>query len=134
MAVVPWNDWLGLAANDKGIRMYNIEDGSVWAIVLGDGPEYEQQCGGYACRQEAARGVLVKLAGSDQEDALRSFFTGDKWCGWCDTGIDEETAAFIEKTVPAFAVDRGMLSDSCEAWVWGFVAERSSVLVWKNSD
>lgn len=114
--------------------MYNLPDTEVWAILLGPGETYEQQCGGYSCRQESAQGHLVNMGDAQAENRLYKFFTGALWSGWCDDGIDEETAKHIEQVVPRFSVNRNKLVDSCEAWIHGFAEGKPAILVWENSD
>lgn len=116
----------------------------LYAIILGAGSMWEQQCGGYACNQRKATGLLMGMEinieqGSvsfygEREKALSEYFTGPKWNGWCTNKIDEDTANFIEKIVPEFIVDRKTMNEDCEAWVLGFVNGKPAILVWENSD
>ena len=113
--------------------MYVPDD--VHAILIAEGgnrKEWENQCGGYACIHRSAQGTLQKLNGDSGK--LLDFFTGGKYHGWCDGGIDAETADFIEQVVPEFIVDRDNLDNSCEAWILGTVNGKYAVLVWENSD
>ena len=114
--------------------MYNIPNTEVWAILLGPGKIYEQQCGGYSCRQESAQGQLINMESAQTANRLYKFFMGAFWGGWCYDGIDEETAKYIEQVVPRFSVNRNKLKDSCEAWIHGFVGGEPAVLTWENSD
>ena len=114
-----------------------IPERGVSCIVLGEGVDWQQQCGGYTCRQEMARGALVLVANDDVANKLTDHFLGDKWGGWCSSGIDEETASFIEETLSAelkFVVSRARLEDDCEAWVHGHIDGAAAVLVWENCD
>lgn len=111
-----------------------IPEGAVYAVIQGDGDIWEQQCGGFACDQKSAKGKLKQLAGGCEESKLLSFFTGEKWRGWCTDGIDADTADYIEATIPVFAVDRNRLNESCEAWIIGTLHGKPAVLVWGNSD
>lgn len=113
------------------MTQYVPNDG-VKAIVLGDGEQWYVQCGGYACNRKEAIGILKSLAGD--EELISNHFTGEKYGGWCDHGIDNETADFIEKAVPEFTVHRGRLLDSCEAWIVGFIDSKLAILTWDNSD
>ena len=114
-----------------------VPEHGVSCIVLGDGAEWRQQCGGYSCRQETANGGLVLIANDDVSNKLTDYFCGDKWNGWCTSGIDEETASFIESVLPSgskFVVSRARFEDGCEAWVHGHLDGLPAVLVWQNSD
>lgn len=119
-----------MSNNVKVKELREVED--IHAIILGDGDEWHNQCGGYACHQRYAHGTLHKLDGD--EIILSDFFTGEKYSGWCDDGIDAETASYIEAIVPDFKVDRDKFDESCEAWIHGFVNGKAAILVWGNSD
>lgn len=105
----------------------------IYAIVVGEGPEHEIQCGGYACHHRKATGTLLEL-GNDDDDSMYAFFAEGKWKSWCDEAIDAETADYVESVVPKFKVDRERMSESCEAWVIGSVDGKPAILVWENSD
>jgi hypothetical protein len=91
----------------------------------------------------------------DQEGALAAFFTGPKWQGWCNDGINEETADFVDAVLGqspytrVLKVDRARLADSHEAWIHvtvekavegadnEIISELSAtagVVTWENSD
>lgn len=114
---------------------------------------YQQQTGGYSCIQDRVEGVFVPLFDIHGQTAeLERFFTGHKWRGACDHGIDLETADFVDGIlgkVPGYSgikVDRRRIADSHESWVYvtcespettgvleGF-EPRSAILTWPNSD
>ncbi len=118
------------------------------------GVVYQNQTGGYACYQHQLEGIFVPLEGesADFYQKLYEFFFHGKWAGWCDDGIDEETAQFIEQTLrlnpdyEGIRVDRAKLEESHEAWVHVAVEDPSSIgvlggfepfeaiLTWPNSD
>ena len=129
------------------------QDGAGLLIPWPSGVIFQQQTGGYLTLQDEMEGVFVPLdnfAGHAQE--LLRFFTGPKWQGYCDSGIDAETADFIDATlgkIPGHAtikVDRNRLADSHEAWVHVSIADPHStgllegfapcnaILTWPNSD
>jgi len=96
-------------------------------ILWPTGIEYSNQTGGYACLHPTAEGFYVPLFNElfDQEALLRRHFEGPKWRGFCDRGIDEETALEVERILDAalptrelgLTVDRERLADSHEAWI-----------------
>ncbi len=118
------------------------------------GVVYQNQTGGYACYQHQLEGILVPLEGesADFYQKLNDFFFHGKWAGWCNDGIDEETAELIEETLrrnpgyEAIRVDRTKLEESHEAWVHVAVEDPSAIgllggfesfkaiLTWPNSD
>ena len=117
-------------------------------IECPSGVEYSNQSGGYACRDMSLEGAYVPLGIPDK--ALEQYFVGDKYRGHCYSGIDREDADLIDGWLvnTGFRVDREMLADSMEAWVWvvpapvgpgwGYVSGVGeldyAVLVWGNSD
>lgn len=126
-------------------------------ILQPSGAFYTHETGGYACFHESAEGVFVPLheeTEENQEGLLIAHFTGPKWEGWCDDGIDEQTAEYIDHVFslsPAtdyLRVDRVRLDDSKEAWIYVRIREpgensaspisgfgdSKGVFVWGNSD
>jgi len=138
------------------LRLWNSRGIGV-IILFESGVRYSNQVGGYGCLHPEVEGVFVPLVDEtvDQERDLKAHFTGPKWQGWCNDGIDAETADFIDAVLERspytekIKVDRDRLVDSYEAWVYvklpstegdseytvihGF-AGRSGVLTWENSD
>lgn len=127
-------------------------------ILQPSGAFYTLETGGYACYHALAEGVFVPLhreTDDDQEMLLTAHFTGPKWEGWCDEGIDEDTAEYVNYVLSLspstsyLKVDRTRLDDSREAWIFVNVSEPTGdpdvarisgfgqckgVLVWGNSD
>ena len=112
---------------------------------------YQGQVGGHYCLPFREEGVFVPLETERIEESkqLQEYFTGPKWRGWCGEGIDEETAAFVDRTLARLRldgfikVDRSRLKESVEAWVYVDVPEDpyldgltpcKAVLTWPNSD
>lgn len=122
---------------------------------------FSNQTGGYACHHPQVEGVFVPLMDREAPycealEELERYFTGEKYGGWCDNGIDTETADFIDSLLATaiglqfIKVDRSMLADSEEAWVHaiiypnqyeprspvvhGFEDGVGAVLTWPNSD
>ncbi|HEX7330792.1 MAG TPA: DUF6210 family protein [Pyrinomonadaceae bacterium] len=127
-------------------------------ILRSSGVFYIHETGGYACHHERAQGVFAPLhrpPDDDQEGLLVAHFTGPKWEGWCDDGIDEATADYVDYVLSLspetdyLKVDRTRLDDSKEAWIYvnvhepghefalspvsGF-GECKGVFIWGNSD
>jgi len=119
------------------------------------GVVYSTQAGGYATRHPALEGVFIPLEPGDLQARLdEHFFYGPKWEGHCYSGIDDETADFIDRLLAAspltraIVVDRTRLKESMEAWIHVTIASagtdgdrafggfdgRSGVLIWENSD
>lgn len=127
-------------------------------ILQPSGAFYELETGGYACYHALAEGVFVPIhrpPDDDQEMLLTAHFTGPKWEGWCDEGIDEATAEHVDHILSLspetsyLKVDRTRLGDSREAWIYVNVSEPTDdprvarisgfgkckgVFVWGNSD
>ena len=126
-------------------------------ILQPSGAFYTHETGGYACFHESAEGVFVPLyegTEENQEGLLIAHFTGPKWEGWCDDGIDEPTAEYIDyvfslsPTTNNLRVDRVRLDDCKEAWIYVTIREPGEdsaspisgfgdckgVFVWGNSD
>lgn len=117
-------------------------------IILGPtGVSYYQQCGGFSCDERLAEGSLVLLNKNVLKDGnwhktlppLAEYFTSEKWHGWCDDGIDSETADFIDKHFEwsehqIIKVDRNRLHESCEAWIHVKIYYMPAILTWPNSD
>lgn len=112
---------------------------------------YSNQVGGLSNNHPSVEGFFVPLGYRDENlSKLMEFFAGGKWCGWCESGIDEETAQFVDDFFGThlFHVDRAALSSSCEAWIQVVVHNESpsdlsllypefkghAVLTWRNSD
>jgi len=119
------------------------------------GVVYTNQTGGYATFHPSMEGVFVPLsrAGELQAALDEHFFEGPKWEGHCYSGIDAETADFIDQllsTVPPLrgvTVNRDRLKESMEAWIHLTIARpaddesafsdfagTAAVLTWENSD
>ncbi|MEW6302888.1 MAG: DUF6210 family protein [Verrucomicrobiota bacterium] len=127
-------------------------DGVGLIIAYPSGVTYVNQAGGLTCRQPELEGVFVPLTAqlSAVGNELQEYFTGPKWKGRCDDGIDVETADFVDGLLRAhdwagsLQVDRDRLSDSLEAWIhmrvggngffWPGFEGGHGVLVWENSD
>ncbi|AAN48906.1 DUF6210 family protein [Leptospira interrogans] len=135
------------------IRLWGMENIGL-IIEYQTGIIYSNQTGGYACLQPEVEGVLVPLEDLENkiQQSLQKYFTGPKWRSWCNDGIDEETADFIDSLLKPFyylKVNRSKLLQSHEAWIYmelllqkgdleyqiysGFL-EKSGILTWGNSD
>jgi Family of unknown function (DUF6210) len=135
------------------ISLYQINSVGV-IIFCPSGAVYSNQTGGYACNQPGAEGVFVPLLSEENglgqvaQNMIDKHFW-DKYGGWTNGGIDEETANFLDQdffphfhTTIGLKVDRQRLKESHEAWVYlepsdfiGFDPKMSgAVLTWINSD
>ena len=135
---------------DRVVNLYRY--GGMGVIMLCESRvTYSNQTGGYSCDHPEVEGVYVPLNLGWEGDyaTLKDHFTGPKWGGWCNNGIDDETADFVDNFLPGgLKVDRSRLKDSHEAWIyvvvsnedednrdlaywWGF---SHGVLTWENSD
>jgi hypothetical protein len=126
-------------------------------LLCPSGVLYSNQTGGYSCFHPAMEGIYIPMQNEavDQEGALAAFFTGPKWQGWCNDGINEETADFVDAVLGqspytrVLKVDRARLADSHEAWIHvtvekavegadnEIISELSAtagVVTWENSD
>ena len=116
------------------------------------------QVGGYACHHRRLEGFYLPLVMTDSPvlASLDEHFFAGKWKGYCNSGIDVETADFMdglfeqERYSKGLKVDRNKLDDCKEAWVHvtldelafapgcGAVLEPpmhgSGVVTWPNSD
>jgi Family of unknown function (DUF6210) len=122
-----------------------------------NGVKYTNQTGGHSCKHPEMEGAFFPLfdqIGSQQTE-LNRIFLSEKWRGWCDNGIDVETADRIDEILVSSSltrhlkVDRDRLAESCEAWIcvmfrpktkydesppyFGFSSGKG-VLTWENSD
>lgn len=119
------------------------------------GIRYTNQIGGYACLHPEVEGIFIPLTNSlvSQQEKLKRFFTGPKWKGHCDHGIDKETADFVEAVLTesfctaAIRVNQQRLADSYEAWIhvivspdgqpsemWRGLNNMNGIITWENSD
>jgi len=84
------------------VRLYEL-NGMALIVSASTGIVYVNQTGGHACYQCSQEGYLVPLGPEERErealDALRAHFMGPKWSGWCNEGIDAETADEIEAII-----------------------------------
>ena len=111
-------------------------------IPCSSGVVYQNQTGGYACLQDSIEGVFVPLfdTSSERYEALHDFFVGEKWRECCHSGIDGETADFIDGVLakspgaPGIKVDWNRLSDSHEAWIHVTLAAPATTLVMEGFD
>ena len=136
-------------------------------IPCASGVIISNQVGGYACDHPEIEGVFIPLmhpGDADSENArargelmdqqveLDKFFMGPKWMSHCYSGIDEETADFVDSVLAAttvtreIKVDRTKLGYSKEAWIhvimpphdgpylWEGFARGPAILTWENSD
>jgi hypothetical protein len=121
-----------------------VPDDFVGLIVLSESKGYwANQTGGYSCHQRITRGTLMPMPDplSLQEALDRFFVDGPKWRGWCNDGIDVDTADFLDQLLAGIVseiglltVNRARLTESEEAWVYVKSPESDAVLVWENSD
>ena len=129
------------------------------------GVVYENQIGGYACGSGELEGVLVPLStGSNSAQNVSNtcplalelyeyFYHGEKWSGHCYSGIDMETADYLDalfqkyKATKYLRVDRTLLKKCKEAWihvtlhfpegeqhVLSGLSSATAILTWPNSD
>jgi hypothetical protein len=136
------------------VRLYELT-GLALIVPATTGIVYVNQTGGHACYQCEQEGYLVPIGRQGKEqgtcDALVAHFTGSKWSGWCNDGIDAQTAGEIDRILAAgigregIVVDRDKLTESCEAWVHVYITEplvslvdhaspTFAILTWPNSD
>ena len=105
-------------------------------IICKTGFVYTNQTGGYGCNHSEIEGSLMPVCGGISSE-LENHFCG-KWNGWCNDGIDEATAKFIDSllTECSWLVDRNKLKESQEAWIFvnDTVTEMRGILTWMNSD
>ncbi len=135
------------------IQLWN-SNGIGLIILFQSGVRYSNQTGGYTCLHPEVEGVYVPLVNEmiDQEAELELYFTGPKWLGWCNEGIDCETSDYIEEVLQkspysrGITVNRDRLKESHEAWIYvrlpqgaelnefvGFEGTEA-ILTWENSD
>jgi hypothetical protein len=114
--------------------VYRIPSKGVHCIILGEGFYWRHQAGGYSCLPKTATGKLEQVADHDAAAKLEDHFFGDKYGGWCDRGIDAQTADFISQVVPGFTVQLDAGTQNCEAWIHGYWHGASAILTWENSD
>lgn len=114
--------------NDIGKPIVRLFDsGGLGLIVLfPSGVVYTNQTGGYSCMTPTEEGIFVPLVSEtlDHEKILHDYFFLGKWGGWCNNGIDEKDADFIDELLARdfitkmVSVNRERLHDSHEAWVY----------------
>jgi len=136
------------------VRLYKL-NGMALIVSASTGIVYVNQTGGHACYQCSQEGYLVPLGPEERErealDALRAHFMGPKWSGWCNEGIDAETADEIDRIIATgtrregLVVDRAKLAESWESWVHmrifgpleslvDYAHPKAAILTWPNSD
>ena len=138
------------------IRLWHLTSPGL-IISHPSGVIYSNQTGGYACDHPEMEWVFVPLADPDvdQYAELDRHFTGPKWGGHCYSGIDEETAAFVDGVLATsymtrrLTVNRDKLDVSDEAWIHVIIAPHEGendihefhgypsgvgVLTWPNSE
>lgn len=109
------------------------------------GKVYTSQAGGYACHQPGVEGERLYLEynqlkekGAELEKNLGHYFTSGEWSGWCDGGIGETDAiwldALFEKFELNWKVDRNNLNKCQEAWLHIIFEGKPAILTWGNSD
>lgn len=118
---------------------------------MDSGIRFTRQCGGHACHQEAAQGLLYPIDSHYKQNVfnneLDTHFVDKpgKYQGWCCYGIDEETALWLDQLLVKYAdkhgrftVNRDRLKESKEAWIHlKFSREdcyQRCILTWSNSD
>lgn len=133
-----------LWSNDSAGLILPIKSG-VWI---------SNQVGGYSCNQHGLEGTFVPIGW--RLECLNREFTETKYGGWCDSGIDAETANLIDAWTLAgchnrhndipFKVNRRRLNECQEAWIWVTLATNTyralnfagfkgdAILTWPNSD
>ncbi len=137
------------------VELYFLK--GLWLLVpYPTGVVYTHQCGGHGCRQESVAGCLVPLYDESKptmEEELEQHFTGPPYNGWCDNGINIDTAKWLNARLnlvkwDAFDmlyVDGTKLAQSCEAFVFlrgiinqsgplAGIQEMLAILIWPNSD
>jgi len=141
----------------------NDYEGLGLVVQRDTGVRYSNQTGGGSVHHPELEGLFIPLPDPRRGIARRltSHFTGPKWRGGCDRGIDDETARFIDGLIGArywigpLHVDRDQLQRSEEAWIWvrlgdpddvkkiygeriepslHGVRDARAVLTWPNSD
>jgi hypothetical protein len=145
-----------MKAEKPFIELWNFK-GLGLIIEHPTGVIYTNQTGGHSCKHPELEGAFYPLfdrPGSQQTE-LDHIFLSEKWRGWCDSGIDAETADCIDIILASslltrhLKVDRDRLTESWEAWIhvmfepknkydesplyFGFSSGKG-VLTWENSD
>jgi len=135
------------------VRLYELTNMGL-IIPWKTGVVYINQVGGHVCQQRKMEGFFLPLENEslDYNDKLNEYFTGSQWGGWCDKGINEQTADYIDELLAAkgfyswLKVERRKLKQSCEAWVYVKIIHnavielflnfqpKEAVLTWENSD
>jgi hypothetical protein len=144
----------GKVKNGLRVRLYELQ-GLALIVPATTGIVYVNQVGGHACYQCEQEGYLVPIGwqGGEQNacEALLGYFTGSKWGGWCNEGIDADTADEIDRILAdctrgeGIVVDRSKFAQSWEAWVHVCITEplvslvdhalpSQAILTWPNSD
>ena len=82
---------------------------------------FSHQTGGYSCTASLQEGILIPLViPQKMMEKLNEIFIG-KYKGWCNKGIQEEDADFLDSLFQEFRfpvrVDRTLLQNSMEAWI-----------------
>ena len=107
-----------------------------------------QQTGGFCCLQHKVRGVFLPVPLDESTSTtLSEHFTDEKYGGWCDSGIDEDTADFLDNLFTSvqanfrIQVNRDRLEECEEAWIHvvlsglnGSTGTIQAVFTWPNSD
>lgn len=84
--------------------LFDVESiGLALIVPAATGIAYANQTGGYLCTQSSQEGFLL-LIDSEFPYEIGSYFTGDKWGGWCSGGIDEETADWVDNVLSQMPV------------------------------
>ena len=138
--------------------MMRVDTSGVYGLILlhDGGLEYTNQTGGYACHHPIHIGSFLPFRQYFEEetaDRLYEHFAGkdSEYGGWCEGGISETTADFLDKMFEnifiknerldfrSLKVDRSLLDHSEEAWVYTCLIDKDgqkmdAVFVWSNSD
>ena len=160
MADNDFNFETSLPKNTKVPKIRLWHTGGIGLIIPhSSGIIYTNQTGGHGCYHPELEGMYVPLVDdlNSLQKPLYDYFTGPKWNGWCipSTGIDKETANFIDKILHGtnitnfISVDRNSLKESHEAWVKVILDKKKlgsdlpivgnldkswGILTWENSD
>ncbi|MGH1374700.1 MAG: DUF6210 family protein [Alphaproteobacteria bacterium] len=148
------------------IRIY-LGETRVFTLIIPHttGVIYSRQVGGISCTQKETEGFIIPITDFrcltsnkpiDANKCLEEFWT-TKWGMHCYSGIDEETANFMDELLHEpilehplqLSVDRSRLAESMEAWVHMKISyscedrghidllgksATEAILTWVNSD
>ena len=131
---------------------FYLGDDIGFIIPCESGIKIQAQTGGYACHQQELQGAFVPLvwllaaydlkkAQEAKESRLQNYFFDGPHRGWCEDGINEEDADFLDSIlseiegkseilVLKILVNREKMKESHEAWVHVKIDGRDAIFTW----